>query len=43
MSRELPPRNTDFNVAFFVKPPSENEVNELLKELDNLEKEIAKK
>lgn len=43
MSRELPPKNTAVEVAFFVREPSKEEVDSLLEELDALGVQIEKR
>lgn len=43
MNRDIQPKNTELDVAFFVREPSKEEVDEILMELEQLEVEVVKR
>ena len=43
MNKDIQPKNTELEVAFFVREPSKEEVEEILMELEQLEVEVVKR
>lgn len=42
MSKDIQPKNTDVEVAFFVREPTKQEIDEVLQELEALEVQIQR-
>ena len=43
MNKDIQPKNTELEVAFFVREPSKEEVEEILMELEQLGVEVVKR
>ena len=43
MSKDIQPKNTDVEVAFFVKEPSKEEIDYMISELEKLEVEVQRR
>lgn len=43
MQKDIQPKNTDVEVAFFVREPSEEEVDYMISELEKLEVQVQRR
>jgi len=43
MQKDIQPKNTDVNVAFFVREPSKEEVDYVISELEKLEVQVQRR